>query len=465
MRINRSAVVLISAAASLLLLATPALAHVTVQGPGATQGGYTKLTFRVPTERDVATTKLEVQFPADAPLASASVKPHAGWTARHQEGQAGHPAQGRRRQHHRRGRLHDHLDRHRRRHQAGRVRRVRGLCRPAAQGRRDGLQGAADLQGRRGRPLDRDRRRPRAPGPDPETGAGRRLRHPDRQCECQPGPHCQRVGRRGGQRRAQLRRARPSPCSPCSWASVPSCGAAAARPRDIRRGAPRSWLPCCCSSGWPLRPAPTPRCCGPPPATPRSSSAGPPEVTLTFGEPVGIGLGNLRVVTADGDRVDTARPPAPTAARSCTSRCKPALADGTYLVVWRVVCADSHPVSGRVHVQRRRPSVDPKELLGRGNLTSLSPRRRAARASRSGSPGSSGSRPCRAARWRVLLPAALAGRHCPPAPAAARRRCASSARRRRGTAAARRRTRPAAALSKCLRQLPAARTSSTASTA
>ena len=80
MRINRSAVVLTSAAASLLLLATPALAHVTVQGPGATQGGFTKLTFRVPTEKPVATTKLEIQFPADAPLAFVSIKPHAGWT-------------------------------------------------------------------------------------------------------------------------------------------------------------------------------------------------------------------------------------------------------------------------------------------------------------------------------------------------------------------------------------------------
>lgn len=81
MRFNRSAVVLTTAAASLLLLATPALAHVTVQGPGATQGGFTKLTFRVPTERDVATTKLEVQFPLDAPLVSVSIKPHLGWTA------------------------------------------------------------------------------------------------------------------------------------------------------------------------------------------------------------------------------------------------------------------------------------------------------------------------------------------------------------------------------------------------
>ncbi|MCW2544302.1 MAG: hypothetical protein JWM40_1854 [Frankiales bacterium] len=80
MRSTRLAFVLTTAAASLLLLASPALAHVTVQGQDATQGGYTKVTFRVPTERDVNTTKVEILFPVDAPLADARVKPHAGWT-------------------------------------------------------------------------------------------------------------------------------------------------------------------------------------------------------------------------------------------------------------------------------------------------------------------------------------------------------------------------------------------------
>jgi uncharacterized protein YcnI len=78
MRSTRLAVAL--SATSLLLLASPAFAHVTVNAPGATQGGFTKLTFRVPTEKDVPTTKLEIVFPDDAPLAFASVKPHAGWT-------------------------------------------------------------------------------------------------------------------------------------------------------------------------------------------------------------------------------------------------------------------------------------------------------------------------------------------------------------------------------------------------
>lgn len=75
---------LATAAASLTLLlvplAGPASAHVTVQGPGATQGGFTKLTFRTPTEKDVPTTKLEIVFPAEHPIASVRVKPQPGWS-------------------------------------------------------------------------------------------------------------------------------------------------------------------------------------------------------------------------------------------------------------------------------------------------------------------------------------------------------------------------------------------------
>jgi periplasmic copper chaperone A len=59
-----------------------ASAHVTVSSPAAIQGGYAKVTFRVPNEKgDASTTKLEVTVPADRPIASVSVKPVAGWTA------------------------------------------------------------------------------------------------------------------------------------------------------------------------------------------------------------------------------------------------------------------------------------------------------------------------------------------------------------------------------------------------
>jgi uncharacterized protein len=61
-------------------LAGGAAAHVTVSAPGATQGGFTKLVFRAPTEKDVPTTSLEVALPADTPIASVRVKPKTGWT-------------------------------------------------------------------------------------------------------------------------------------------------------------------------------------------------------------------------------------------------------------------------------------------------------------------------------------------------------------------------------------------------
>lgn len=57
-----------------------AAAHVTVDAPGATQGGYTVATFKVPTESDTAsTTKLTVALPN---VKSARTEPMAGWSAK-----------------------------------------------------------------------------------------------------------------------------------------------------------------------------------------------------------------------------------------------------------------------------------------------------------------------------------------------------------------------------------------------
>jgi uncharacterized protein YcnI len=60
-----------------------AQAHVTVNPDQATQGGYTRIAFRVPTESDTAsTTKLDVFLPTDHPVASVSTMPVPGWTVR-----------------------------------------------------------------------------------------------------------------------------------------------------------------------------------------------------------------------------------------------------------------------------------------------------------------------------------------------------------------------------------------------
>jgi copper transport protein len=84
----------------------------------------------------------------------------------------------------------------------------------------------------------------------------------------------------------------------------------------------------------------------------------PRHVTLTFTESVGLLDDSFRVLDPDNRRVDTggARH-AP--GRSDTARVTlPAgLAQGTYVVAWRVVSADSHPVSGACTFSVGKPSA------------------------------------------------------------------------------------------------------------
>ncbi|GAA0734533.1 YcnI family protein [Dactylosporangium roseum] len=78
----RAGVAVAAAVAAALAFPAVASAHVTVNPSTATQGGYTKVTFRVPNERDDASTvKLEIALPTDKPVASVSLKPIQGWTA------------------------------------------------------------------------------------------------------------------------------------------------------------------------------------------------------------------------------------------------------------------------------------------------------------------------------------------------------------------------------------------------
>ncbi|HLL34596.1 YcnI family protein [Streptomyces sp.] len=81
MKASRIAAAGALAASAVLALSVPAFAHVTVQPEGtAAKGGYAVVDFRVPNERDNAsTTKLEVSFPAEHPLTSALPVPVDGW--------------------------------------------------------------------------------------------------------------------------------------------------------------------------------------------------------------------------------------------------------------------------------------------------------------------------------------------------------------------------------------------------
>jgi copper transport protein len=70
-------------------------------------------------------------------------------------------------------------------------------------------------------------------------------------------------------------------------------------------------------------------------------------VQLTFDEPVEASLGAIQVIAGDGNRVDTATVTHPGGSGNQVSvGLRGSLQQGSYLVLWRVVSADSHPVHG-----------------------------------------------------------------------------------------------------------------------
>ncbi|WP_055711706.1 YcnI family protein [Streptomyces torulosus] len=81
MKASRIAAVGALAGSAVLVLSGPAFAHVSVAAEGmAAKGGYATVNFKVPNERDNAsTTKVEVNFPTDHPLASAQPEAVPGW--------------------------------------------------------------------------------------------------------------------------------------------------------------------------------------------------------------------------------------------------------------------------------------------------------------------------------------------------------------------------------------------------
>ena len=78
---RRVTVVGTATAAAVLLLAVPALAHVTVNPASVPAGSASELTFRVPNEEAHANTvKVDVQIPTQHPIAQLLVRPVPGWT-------------------------------------------------------------------------------------------------------------------------------------------------------------------------------------------------------------------------------------------------------------------------------------------------------------------------------------------------------------------------------------------------
>ncbi|QTD99572.1 YcnI family protein [Streptomyces cyanogenus] len=83
MKASRIAAAAAAAGTAVLALSAPAFAHVSVQPEGtAAKGGYAVVDFKVPNERDNAsTTRVEVNLPADHPIASVMPQPVPGWKA------------------------------------------------------------------------------------------------------------------------------------------------------------------------------------------------------------------------------------------------------------------------------------------------------------------------------------------------------------------------------------------------
>jgi copper transport protein len=70
----------------------------------------------------------------------------------------------------------------------------------------------------------------------------------------------------------------------------------------------------------------------------------PATVTLTFSETVSTGLGGVQVIDADGDQVQSGAARAEGA--EVQVDVEPDLPDGTYVISYRVISADGHPVRG-----------------------------------------------------------------------------------------------------------------------
>ncbi|MFH8787441.1 YcnI family protein [Streptomyces roseoverticillatus] len=93
-RLRRLPVIGAVAAGAVLLLAGPASAHVGVQPGTAEKGGYSTIAFKVPNEKDNASTvKLEVTLDPKHPLASVMPQPVPGWEVKVEKAKLDKPLQ------------------------------------------------------------------------------------------------------------------------------------------------------------------------------------------------------------------------------------------------------------------------------------------------------------------------------------------------------------------------------------
>lgn len=98
------------------------------------------------------------------------------------------------------------------------------------------------------------------------------------------------------------------------------------------------------------------------PADQRILGTAPERVSLTFSEPVSLGLARVDVIGPDGDKLATGRPTHPAGKpESVAVTLKDTPTEGTHTVTWHAVSADSHPVQGAFtfSVGRATPAAAP----------------------------------------------------------------------------------------------------------
>jgi copper transport protein len=95
----------------------------------------------------------------------------------------------------------------------------------------------------------------------------------------------------------------------------------------------------------------------------------PGEVTLTFSEPVGLVADKVRVTGPDGQRADAGKPVVRDA--ELVIPLKPGGPKGTYLVSYRVISADSHPIGGGYSFSYGQVTATPGADPGAGVQTDV----------------------------------------------------------------------------------------------
>ncbi|MFJ6857162.1 copper resistance protein CopC [Streptomyces werraensis] len=92
----------------------------------------------------------------------------------------------------------------------------------------------------------------------------------------------------------------------------------------------------------------------------------PPQLSLTFSEPVAVGDDSVRVLDPKGERVDKGDPANPSGT-TYSVRLVSGLPDGTYTVAYQVVSADSHPVAGAFTFSIGAPSETTVAVSAQGS--------------------------------------------------------------------------------------------------